>query len=138
MDLDNEVYIRITELCNQGDSLLEDSSIDEAIKMYNTALELVPLPKTEWEASTWIYSALGDAYYIKSDFKNSCEFLYNALNCPDGLSNPFILLRLGQSFFERSEFDNAREYLLRAYMLEGYKLFRDEDDRYFELIKDNI
>lgn len=64
--------------------------------------------------------------------------LYNALNCPSGISNPFILLRLGESLFECGEMDKAKEYLLRAYMIEGYKIFFNEDDKYFELIVDMV
>lgn len=40
--------------------------------------------------------------------------------------------------FECGELAKAKDYLLRAYMLEGYKIYFSEDDKYFELIKDMI
>ena len=41
--------------------------------------------------------------------------LYNARNCPDGISNPFILLRLGESLFECEELDKARVFAKSIY-----------------------
>lgn len=138
MELNDQVYDRIVRLCNEGDAFVEKGKDDKAIESYIAALDLVPLPKTDWETSTWIYTALGDTYFLNREYEKAKSNLYNARNCPDGISNPFILLRLGESLFECGELDKAREYLLRAYILEGYKLFFNEDDKYFELIKDMI
>lgn len=138
MDLDDQVYNRIVDLCNKGNRFVENTQIEQAIERYMEALDLVPLPKENWETSTWIYTALGDTYYVNSEYELAKNYLYHALNCPDGISNPFILLRLGQSLFECGEISKAKEYLLRAYMLDGYKIFYNEDDTYFQLIVDLI
>ncbi|MFJ6268343.1 tetratricopeptide repeat protein [Lysinibacillus xylanilyticus] len=138
MELDDQVYDQIVQLCKRGNALVENGQIEKAIENYIAALDLVPLPKDNWETSTWIYTALGDTYYYNNDYEKAKSNLYNALNCPNGISNPFILLRLGESLFECGEMDKAKEYLLRAYMLEGYKIFFNEDDKYFELIVDMI
>lgn len=138
MKLDDELYEEILSICSNGDNLVENFMYDEAIEMYSRALNLVPEPRNNWEASTWIYTALGDVYYIKKDFEKAKNYLFNAMNCPDGIVNPFILLRLGQSLFELNEFNNAKNYLMKAYMLDGYSIFYDEDDKYFNIIKDEI
>ncbi|MFJ5562455.1 tetratricopeptide repeat protein [Lysinibacillus xylanilyticus] len=138
MELDDQVYDQIVQLCKQGNNLVENGQIEKAIESYIAALDLVPLPKENWETSTWIYTALGDTYFLNCDYEKAKSDLYNALNCPNGISNPFILLRLGESLFECGEMDKAKEYLLKAYMLEGYKIFFNEDDKYFELIVDMI
>ncbi|WP_379143044.1 hypothetical protein [Paenibacillus sp. sgz500992] len=138
MELDDQVYIQILQLCKEGDALTEKGQIIKAIESYTAALELVPLPKNNWETSTWIYTALGDAYFHNNSYEMAKSNFYNALNCPDEISNPFILLRLGESLFECGELAKAKDYLLRAYMLEGYKIYFSEDDKYFELIKDMI
>ncbi|MGE7022138.1 tetratricopeptide repeat protein [Solibacillus cecembensis] len=138
MELDDQVYNRIVELCNKGNVFVENEQNEKAIEIYLEALDLVPLPKENWETSTWIYTALGDTYYYNSEYEQVKRHLYNALNCPNGTSNPFILLRLGESLFECGELSKAKEYLLRAYMLEGYKIFFNEDDKYFQLIVDLI
>ncbi|MBD8035082.1 tetratricopeptide repeat protein [Solibacillus merdavium] len=138
MELDDQVYNRIVELCNKGNVFVENEQNEKAIEIYLEALDLVPFPKEDWETSTWIYTALGDTYYYNSEYEQAKRHLYNALNCPNGASNPFILLRLGESLFECGELSKATEYLLRAYMLEGYKIFFNEDDKYFQLIVDLI
>ncbi|MED4402852.1 hypothetical protein ABET41_16005 [Metabacillus fastidiosus] len=121
-----------------GNDFVEKGQVNKAIESYIEALDLVPLPKNDWETSTWIYTALGDTYFYDCDYEMAKNNFYNALNCPNGGSNPFIILRLGESLFECGEIDKAKEYLLRAYMLEGYKIFFNEDDKYFELIVDMI
>lgn len=138
MELEQRVYEKILSLCELGDSLVDKSNYDEAISKYLEALALVPVPKDIWEASTWIYTAIGDTCFIKGDYQKAKDFMYDAVNCPDGFSNPFILLRLGQSLQESGDNEKAKEYLLRAYMLEGHKIFEDEDDKYFNLIIDII
>lgn len=138
MELDDKIYEKVTNLCDEGEDLLEEGKYDNALKKYVQALNLLPLPKEEWEASTWIYTTIGDTYFSKKDYRSASTNFYNALNCPDGINNPFILLRLGQSLFEIRDLDKAKEYLLRAYMLEGYKIFNSEDDKYINLILDLI
>lgn len=138
MELNDEDYEKITELCEEGDELLEEDKFDRSIQKYKEALELVPLPKQDWEASTWIYTALGEACYFKGDYQQGKEYLYEAMNCPDGEANPLILLRMGEVLYECEEKEKAKEYLLRTYMLEGYEIFKDEDEKYFQLIIDII
>lgn len=138
MELQDDLYERILSICSEGNDLVERFEYENAIKMYLEALDLVPEPKDVWEASTWIYTALGDTYYMNKDFEASKEFLFNAINCPDGIENPFIMLRLGESLYELGDVNKSKEYLLRAYILEGYQIFDSEDDKYFEVIKDEI
>ncbi|MED4355140.1 tetratricopeptide repeat protein [Schinkia azotoformans] len=138
MELDDKIYDKIVELCEEGDNLTEEDRFHDAIDKYNAALDLVPSPKRDWEAGTWIYTALGDAYFIIENYKKAKECFFDALNCPDGVNNPLILLRLGESLFECGEHNKAEEYLLKAYMLEGYNIFKDEDEKYFGLIKERI
>lgn len=138
MELDDKLYKQVTQLCEKGDSLMEKNSFGEAEKLYSQALHLLPPPKSSWEAATWIYTALGDSYFFSSDYAKSAENYFNALNCPDGISNPYIQLKLGQSLLEQKRPDQAKEHLLRAYMLAGEEIFTDEDTKYFELIKSFI
>jgi len=138
LEINEQVYDLIVHLCKEGDKFVENGQTSKAIESYVAALELVPLPKSDWDTSTWIYTALGDTYFHIGEFEKAKNSFYDALNCPNGVSNPFILLRLGESLFECREYDKAKEYLLRTYLLEGYTIFYNEDDKYFELIKDII
>ena len=78
MELEKENYDKIQELCSRGDSLTEQSLYDDAILKYLEALSFVPNNKSEWEASTWIYAALGDTCFLKRDFERAKEFLLRA------------------------------------------------------------
>jgi len=135
MELNEKKYKIILDLCAKGDNYLEKHNYTNAIKLYTKALALVPSPKERWEASTWIYTALGEAHFLNFNYRKAlCEFM-NAYNCPDGISNPFINLRIGQCFYKINDIDNSKEYLLRAYMLDGDKIFEKEPDIYLNIIK---
>ena len=136
MELDDKIYDQITKLCDVGDNLADESDYDNAIKAYNRALELVPLPKEIWEASTWIYTAIGDAYFLDRHYNKALDNFFNAMKCPDGTSNPFINLRIGECFYELKNHDKAKEYLLCAYMLDGENVFSNEDSCYLNFIKE--
>lgn len=60
------------------------------------------------------------------------------MNCPDGISNSFILLRQGEIMYELNEKVRAVEFLLRAYMLEGKEIFDGEDNKYLKFLKENV
>lgn len=137
-ELDDKTYDAITKLSEQADALAENGDLDAALALYKNALNLVPEPKTDWEASTWLYASIGDTYFLLKDFENASRSLFEALNCPDGNANGFIYLRLGESQYELENKQGARENLLRAYMLEGDEIFEEEDPKYKRVIQDLI
>ncbi len=138
MELDDKIYNELVKFCDLGDSMFEEAEYDTAIEWYEKALELLPTPKTTWEAGTWIYTALGDSYFFKNEFEKSINYFYDAMNCPEGYANPFILMRVGQCALELGQNEKAKDNLLRAYMMEGEDIFSDEDSKYIEFIGDLI
>lgn len=138
MELSEELYNQILELSEEGDSFVDEGDIASAIDKYQSALDLLPGSKYNWEASTWLYAALGDAYYLSGQDDDALECFMESLKCPDGLENPFINLRIGECFFNNNDSNNAREYLIRAYMSGGEEVFEDEPIKYFNEIKDLI
>lgn len=138
MEISEEAYSKITEYCRQGDMLLEDGNTELAYENYISALDLIPNPKINYEAATWIYVALGDIYLSLKDYEKARDSYYDAMNCPNGMTNPYVLLRLGETLVETKDDENAKEYLLRAYMLVGDDIFLEEDEKYYSSIKDII
>jgi len=138
MELEDKLYEKIVEWSEDGDAMLEEEDFDGAIEKYQSALELLPEPKYDWEAGTWLYAALGDANYLSSRYSEAEGYLQEALKCLDGLGNPFILLRLGECYYELDNMEKAKEYLLQAYMCEGEDIFEDEEEKYFDAVKDMI
>ena len=64
---------------------------------------------------------------------------YNkALLCSDAVECGYVWLGLGQSFYELGNMEKAKDVLMSAYMLEGKEIFEDVNEKYFNIIKDNI
>ncbi|AIZ40976.1 tetratricopeptide repeat protein [Cellulophaga baltica] len=136
--LDENLHLEIEKLSEQGDAFAETGNYSDALTAYWNAYDLVPEPKTEWEATTWILVAIGDANFLGADFQAGLENLSNAMHCPNGIGNPFIHLRLGQCQLETGNLERAADELTRAYALEGEALFADDDPKYFEFLKTKI
>lgn len=138
MEMNTKLHDEITEICEEGNELLLRGEIVNARKKYFSALELIPEPKIHWEASTWVYTAIADVYFIEEDYEVSKSYFSSAFKSVNGFNNPFILLRYGQCFFETKDYENAKEYLLRAYMIAGLQIFDGEDKKYYNLIEKTI
>ncbi|WP_321945849.1 tetratricopeptide repeat protein [Paraburkholderia sp. J10-1] len=134
-ELDANTHEAIKALCAIGDQLAGKRRFEEAIGEYNKAWELVPEPKNEWGASTWILAAIADACFLAGYKTSALEALRYVMTCPDAVGNPFLHLRLGQVLLDTGLPDAAAEELIRAYMGAGKEIFELEDPRYFEFLK---
>ena len=110
----------------------------EAYRKYKEALDIIPEPKTSYETATWIFVSIGDLYFKSGQYDMARDYFFEAKNCPNGVSNPYVLFRLGQTLVETQDNNQAKEFLLRAYMLVGDDIFWDEDEKYYNVIKDLI
>ncbi|WP_374549905.1 tetratricopeptide repeat protein [Sphingobium yanoikuyae] len=63
-ELSSTVHDAIQHFCADGDALASAGRYEEAIAEYNRAWEIVPEPKSQWNASTWILAAIGDAAFL--------------------------------------------------------------------------
>lgn len=129
-ELPDDDYAQITRLSAEGDALAEQGAFEHAISKYNEAWLLVPEPKHEWDASTWLLVAIGDAAFLGEFYGTAKDAFQYAVLCPNGLGNPFIHLRLGETLYEKEEFDKAADELMRAYMGAGEDIFANEDPKY--------
>jgi hypothetical protein len=111
------------------------SRMRKAIAEYNKAWRLVPDPKNEWNASTWILAAIADAAFLAGYKSSAKEALQYVMTCPGALGNPFLHLRYGQVLLDGEEPDAAADELMRAYMAEGPEIFASEDPRYLAFLK---
>lgn len=128
----------IDNLCQKGDQYAQIDQLDDALDQYEAAWELLPDPKDQWPAATWILMAIGDTYFEKRDFLSAMETLRESLKMPDGDSNAFILLRLGQCLFETGNLAAAAEVFEAAFRQQGVELFADEDPRYLDFLKTQL
>jgi tetratricopeptide (TPR) repeat protein len=133
--LPEELRQMIDKLCQKGDQFAQIDQLDDALDQYESAWALLPDPKNQWPAATWILMAAGDAYYERRDFAAASETLRDALNFPDGETNPFIWLRLGQSLFELGDLNEAANSFEAACRMGGEELFADEDPKFLDFLK---
>ena len=111
---------------------------NNSYRKYKEALDIIPEPKTSYETATWIFVSIGDLYFKNKQYDMARDYFFEAKNCPNGVSNPYVLFRLGQTLVETKDNNRAKEFLLRAYMLVGEDIFWDEDEKYYNVIKDLI
>lgn len=129
MELTEEVELAIEELSSHGDALAEDGDYQGAVATYVRALEMLPEPRNDWEASTWLLVAIGDASFLAQQYAHALAALDDAMHCPGAIGNPFIHLRLGQCRYEMGDFKKAGEDLCRAYMGAGTEIFDNDDPK---------
>lgn len=134
-ELDTATHEKIKALCAKGDQLAEARAFEDAVAEYNKAWALVPEPKNDWNASTWILAAIADACFLGGYKTSAMEALQYAMTCPRAVGNPFLHLRYGQVLFDAGEVDHAADELMRAYMGSGEEIFASEDPRYLDFLK---
>jgi tetratricopeptide (TPR) repeat protein len=138
VELAHELSERIKQLCARGDGCASQGLFSDALALYWKAWDLLPEPKKDWEAATWILAAIGDANFLGGDYQAGKDNLSTAMHCPDAIGNPFLHLRLGQCQFELGNFNRATDELARAYLSEGKRIFKAEDPKYLDFIKSKL
>lgn len=137
-ELGTDILAKITTLSSRGNNMATHGDYDGALKAFQAALSLLPQPLSEWEASTWLLTAIGDTYFSKGDYVDARVALQDAMHCPNAIGNPFIHLRLGQVQFELGNVAQAMEELVRAWMGEGNVIFDGEDPKYLRLVTEAL
>ncbi|NTX52571.1 tol-pal system YbgF family protein [Myxococcus sp. CA039A] len=134
-EIPDEIHERIQALCAEGDALAEEGDPAAALRSFKTAFQLIPEPWLDYEATTWVCTAIGDMFFQLGDFARARTALLDAVRAPDGLGNPFIHLRLGQCEFELGDMRRAGDELARAYMGGDSEIFEEEDPKYLRFLK---
>ena len=134
-ELSEAIHFEIQRLSAEGDALASVRKYSEAIPVYWKAWDLLPEPKTEWEAATWLLAAIGDANFLGRDYTAGKDNLTTAMHCPGAIGNPFLHLRLGQCQLELGVLDRAADELMRAYMGAGTDIFKDQDPKYLRFLQ---
>jgi tetratricopeptide (TPR) repeat protein len=134
VELDDDLYEQVARLSEEGNDFMDATQYPKAVAVFQQALDLLPLPRIDWDAYTWLNAALGDAYFLSKSFAEAKAYFLDALNGPEGL-NPFVFMRLGQCQLELGELASSSDSLARAYMLAGEDVFKEEDLKYLASLK---
>ena len=62
--MDDALHSQIVALCQQADEHVDNDEVDAGLATYGEAWRLLPEPKLDWEAATWILAAIGDVHYL--------------------------------------------------------------------------
>ncbi|WP_315134615.1 tetratricopeptide repeat protein [Achromobacter marplatensis] len=138
MDIPCDLAIKIKEICDEGDVLIEMGELKDAFNNFSEALALVPEPKPDYEITASILAGLGDLYFHAKRFAQGHEVLSDAMHCVGAIGSPFLHMRLGQCQFELGNEERAADELARAYMGAGKEIFEQEDPKYFEFVKTKL
>ncbi|MCK6471810.1 MAG: hypothetical protein L6R28_08690 [Planctomycetes bacterium] len=133
--LDDATYAVVLKFSELGNAAFEAHDFAGAIEHWTAAFNLIPDPKRNYEASTWICTSIGDAYFQLGEYQKGLPLLEYAVRCPGGLGNPFVHLRLGQFQLELGNENVAADDLARAYMGGGREIFEGEDEKYWVFIR---
>lgn len=137
-ELPDLLHEEIKRLCDDGNELMGVRRFSAALACFESAWRVLPEPRTNWDAATWILAAMADAHFQGGNFAAMRQPLMIAAKCDGATGNPFLRLRLGQCFFELGELDEAANWLAGAFLLEGTKLFVEDDPKYLNFIKSRL
>jgi tetratricopeptide (TPR) repeat protein len=137
MALPASIHDQVERLSEQGNVQFDRQAYAAAIRPWIEALDLLPEPRVDWDAWTWLNTSIGDAYYQLGNHAQARRALLDALNGPGAHDNPFIHYRLGQAALQGGAEPQAVEHLLKAYMLDGTTIFEAEPDgqRYLDVLR---
>jgi len=147
IELSDELVEKLDELAMQGNEYADEEKYDDAIQIWEKALDMIPKEQQHLcGQAVWFEACIGDMYFQKNMFAKAFENFDAAVKnlSGEGTTNPFVLLRLGECYLELGDEKNATEYLLRAYMMEGKEIFFDEDseecgeEKYYEFLRTHV
>ena len=133
-DLPPEVAKAIQPICREAEQLLTRDQHVAAIAKHCEAFSLLPEPKDQWLAGTWILAAIGDIAYLSGDLPLAAQSYRDIGFFPGWEDNAFIRLRRGQIAFDEGSFDVASNELACAFMLGGYEIMEHEEEKYAEFV----
>lgn len=137
MEINNELYDEIEKLSELGNQEADSDNYENALEYFNRAYDLLPAPKEEWEAYIWLCASIGDMCFLQKKYDMAMNYFQQSY-AEDSIDNPFILLRIGEIHYELNNKKEAIEYLLRAYMLEGKKIFDGKNQKYYKWLSKNV
>lgn len=133
--LPEKVFAVVKEKAAEGERLMSAGDFRGAFSTLVDAMNVLPEPGQQWNATGWILVALAENAIRAGNFKAAEEPLQDAMLCPGTIGNPWVHLRMGQVRFELGDTDRAADELARAYMGGGRDVFEGQDPKYFGLVE---
>ena len=137
-EIDDILSSQLDDLAERGNLFLEQGNMEEALKVWQSAIDMIPEPKSMQAETVWFEASMADIYFMKKAF-NEAQLLFERALC--NLSgqgvNSFVFMRRGECQYELGNKKFAKHFLLQAYMLEGgEEIFKSEEQniKYIEFL----
>ena len=138
-ELPAETHKQITQMAEGGNAFAEQGDFSGALARFQSAWELLPEPRDDWDAALWLLTSIGDMQFQLRQYSAARDSLMRAVKSSDAApGNPFLRLRLGQVMYEVGETQEASSWLAGAYLMEGVSLFDGEDPKYLSFVKPQL
>ena len=135
-DLEPELKAQVVELCNKAVEAQEEERFHASNRDLQKVYELLPEPKAEWKAYSWLLSSMADNHFEQDEYQTAFEKFEEVFTLDAGsIENGYLCLRRGQCALELEQDELAKQLLSRAFELEGKELFEDEHSKYLKLAK---
>ncbi|MEO1857262.1 MAG: hypothetical protein ABGY95_07870 [Rubritalea sp.] len=135
-DLEPVLKMQVVELCNKAVEAQEEERYHASNRDLHKVFALLPEPKAEWKAYTWLIASIADNYFEQDEHQDAFDKFEEVFSI-DATSNDnaYLCLRRGQCALELSHEGLAKELLQKAFKLEGKELFEGEHSKYLKLAK---
>lgn len=115
----------------------------KAGEKYKEAIEILPEPRELWVEYNVVLKNIQENYWMNAKFNEgkkggyaeALEYWKIIMQIPLHIGDAKSHFRIGQIRYELGQFEKAKDELMRSYMISGMERFRDEDEKYFELIR---
>lgn len=135
-DLNPTLKEQVVALCNKALEAQEEERYHASNRDLQKMYELLPEPKSEWKAYTWLISNMADNHFEQEEYAEGFKMFSEVFKLDTtATDNAYLCLRRGQCALEIKNQDVASELLARAFQLEGKELFEDEHLKYLKLVK---
>lgn len=135
-DLEPILKSQVVALCEMAVEMQDEERFHAANRELTKVLELLPEPKSDWKAYSWLVANMADNHFEQKEYTEAYALLVEVFELgAEADQNPFLLMRRGQCALELEKQDEAVEYLVKAFELGTKEVFEDEHSKYLKLVK---
>jgi len=136
-ELEDTIKALVVPLCEKAVQQQDNERYDGSNRSLQKVLDLIPEPKHEWKAYSWLQLSRADNYYELKQYTEALELISDTLTRDNSSqSNPYVMMRYGQCLFEINKKTEAKDALKKALELGGEEIFEDEYVKYLKFIKE--
>lgn len=126
----------IDQYAEKGNAYFDQGEVDKARKEYSKILDILPKPKTQWDAYAWAIIGIGDCYFMKQDFEHAYDYFRLLEKDHDAISNAFYTWRMGQCLYRLNRKEEALIFMNLSY-LEDVSLLPIDEECYQYYLENN-